>query len=324
MHDILSLEAIVNDQWSGMRLDQIAALAFPDYSRSRLKTWIQEGDLTVDGKTLRPRDKLFGGEKLVVDTKIEHQERWQPQAIDMDIVFEDEHILVLNKPAGLVVHPAAGHQDGTLLNALLHHAPQLNSVPRAGIVHRLDKDTTGLMVVAKTIPAQTELVAQLQERTMGREYEAVAQGVLTGGGLVEEPIARHSRNRQKMAVAPLGKPATTHYRVLKRYRAHTHLRLKLETGRTHQIRVHMAHIGYPLLGDPLYGGRQRLPKGCDEDFLDCLRAFRRQALHAKRLELTHPHTQQDMEWEVPLPDDMQELLVELERDNKLWQKQQYS
>ncbi|MDP6166201.1 MAG: 23S rRNA pseudouridine(1911/1915/1917) synthase RluD [Gammaproteobacteria bacterium] len=324
MHDILSLEAIVNDQWSGMRLDQIAALAFPDYSRSRLKTWIQEGDLTVDGKTLRPRDKLFGGEKLVVDTKIEHQERWQPQAIDMDIVFEDEHILVLNKPAGLVVHPAAGHQDGTLLNALLHHAPQLNSVPRAGIVHRLDKDTTGLMVVAKTIPAQTELVAQLQERTMGREYEAVAQGVLTGGGLVEEPIARHSRNRQKMAVAPLGKPATTHYRVLKRYRAHTHLRLKLETGRTHQIRVHMAHIGYPLLGDPLYGGRQRLPKGCDEDFLDCLRAFRRQALHAKRLELTHPHTQQDMEWEVPLPDDMQELLVELERDSKLWQKQQYS
>ncbi len=324
MHDILSLEAIVNDQWSGMRLDQIAALAFPDYSRSRLKTWIQEGDLTVDGKILRPRDKLFGGEKLVVDTKIEHQERWQPQAIDMDIVFEDEHILVLNKPAGLVVHPAAGHQDGTLLNALLHHAPQLNSVPRAGIVHRLDKDTTGLMVVAKTIPAQTELVAQLQERTMGREYEAVAQGVLTGGGLVEEPIARHSRNRQKMAVAPLGKPATTHYRVLKRYRAHTHLRLKLETGRTHQIRVHMAHIGYPLLGDPLYGGRQRLPKGCDEDFLDCLRAFRRQALHAKRLELTHPHTQQDMEWEVPLPDDMQELLVELERDSKLWQKQQYS
>lgn len=324
MHDILSLEAIVNDQWSGMRLDQIAALAFPDYSRSRLKTWIQEGGLTVDGKILRPRDKLFGGEKLVVDTKIEHQERWQPQAIDMDIVFEDEHILVLNKPAGLVVHPAAGHQDGTLLNALLHHAPQLNSVPRAGIVHRLDKDTTGLMVVAKTIPAQTELVAQLQERTMGREYEAVAQGVLTGGGLVEEPIARHSRNRQKMAVAPLGKPATTHYRVLKRYRTHTHLRLKLETGRTHQIRVHMAHIGYPLLGDPLYGGRQRLPKGCDEDFLDCLRAFRRQALHAKRLELTHPHSQQDMEWEVSLPDDMQELLVELERDNKLWQKQQYS
>lgn len=323
MHDILTLQAVVEVQWAGMRLDQIAALAFPDYSRSRLKNWILDGDLTVDQRTLRPRDKLFGGELLEVNTKIERQERWQPQAIDLDIVFEDEHILVLNKPTGLVVHPAAGHHDGTLLNALLHHAPQLNSVPRAGIVHRLDKETTGLMVVAKTIPAQTELVAQLQERTMGREYEAVAQGVLTGGGVVDEPMARHSRNRQKMAVAPLGKPATTHYRVLKRYRAHTHLRLKLETGRTHQIRVHMAHINYPLLGDPLYGGRMRLPKGCDEDFLDCLRDFKRQALHAKRLELTHPHTLQDMEWEVDLPTDMQALLVELERDNKLWQEQQY-
>jgi 23S rRNA pseudouridine1911/1915/1917 synthase len=323
MHDILTLQAIVEAQWAGMRLDQIAALAFPDYSRSRLKTWIQDGDLTVDKQTLRPRDKLYGGETLEVNTKIERQQRWQPQAIDLDLVFEDEHILVLNKPAGLVVHPAAGHHDGTLLNALLHHAPQLNAVPRAGIVHRLDKDTTGLMVVAKTIPAQTDLVSQLQERTMGREYEAVAQGVLTGGGVVDEPMARHSRNRQKMAVAPLGKPATTHYRVLQRFRSHTHLRLKLETGRTHQIRVHMAHINYPLLGDPLYGGRMRLPKGCDEDLLDCLRAFRRQALCAKRLELTHPYTHQDMEWEVDLPADMQALLLELERDNKLWQEQQY-
>ncbi len=323
MHDIISLEATVDSEWAGKRLDQIAALAFPDYSRSRLKNWIEAGELTVDGAVLRPREKLYGGEQLNINTTIEHQERWQPQAIDLDIVFEDEHILVLNKPAGLVVHPAAGHQDGTLLNALLHHAPQLSSVPRAGIVHRLDKDTTGLMVVAKTIPAQTDLVAQLQERTMGREYEAVAQGVLTGGGVVDEPMARSSRNRQKMAVAPLGKPATTHYRVLKRFRAHTHLRLKLETGRTHQIRVHMSHINYPLLGDPLYGGRQRLPKGCDEDFLDCLRGFKRQALHAKRLELNHPHTYDDMEWEVPLPDDMQDLLAELERDYKLWQHQQY-
>ena len=322
MHDIISLEAVVEDQWAGMRLDQVAALAFPDYSRSRLKTWIQDGDITVDGKVLRPREKLYGGEKLVVDTKIERQERWQPQAIELDVVFEDEHILVINKPVSLVVHPGAGNHDGTLLNALLHHAPQLNSVPRAGIVHRLDKDTSGLMVVAKTIPAQTDLVAQLQERSMGREYEAIAQGVLTGGGVVDEPMALHSRNRLKMAVAPLGKPATTQYRVLKRYRAHTHLRLKLETGRTHQIRVHMAYINYPLLGDPLYGGRQRLPKGCDEDFLDCLRDFKRQALCAKRLELTHPFTQQDMEWEVPLPEDMQELLVELGRDNKLWQEQQ--
>lgn len=322
MHDIISLEATVDGEWAGKRLDQIAALAFPEYSRSRLKNWIEAGELTVNGEVLRPREKLYGGEVLKIDTKIEHQERWEPQAIALDIVYEDEHILVLNKPAGLVVHPAAGHHDGTLLNALLHHAPQLSSVPRAGIVHRLDKDTTGLMVVAKTIPAQTDLVAQLQERSMGREYEAVAQGVLTGGGVVDEPMARSSRNRQKMAVAPMGKEATTHYRVLKRFRAHTHIRLKLETGRTHQIRVHMSHINYPLLGDPLYGGRQRLPKGCDEYFMDFLRGFKRQALHAKRLELNHPHTYEDMEWEVPLPDDMQELLVELERDYKLWKHQQ--
>ena len=319
----IQLQADVVDEWAGMRLDQIAALAFPDYSRSRLKDWILTGELTVDGESYRPREKLFGGEVLTVNAEVERQARWQPQAIDLSIVYEDDHILVINKPAGLVVHPAAGHQNGTLLNALLHHAPQLGNVPRAGIVHRLDKDTTGLMVVAKTIPAQTELVAQLQERSMGREYEAIAQGVLTGGGKVEEPIARSSRNRQKMAVAPLGKAATTHYRILKRFRAHSHIRLKLETGRTHQIRVHMSHIRYPLLGDPLYGGRQRLPKGCDKAFMQLLRNFQRQALHAKRLELIHPKSHETMEWEVPLPDDMQTLLSGLGEDNKQWQKQQY-
>ena len=322
MLETISLQAIVEPQWAGMRLDQIAALAFPDYSRSRLQNWIKEGDLTVNGMALRPRDKLYGGEALVLYAVIAHQERWQSQAIELAIVFEDEHVLVLNKPAGLVVHPAAGHHNGTLLNALLHHAPQLHYVPRAGIVHRLDKDTTGLMVVAKTIPAQTHLIVQLQERSIGREYEAIVQGVLTGGGKVNEPIGRHGRQRQKMAVVDSGKPAVTHYRVLQRYRAHTHLRLKLVTGRTHQIRVHMAHIHYPLLGDPLYGGCQRLPKACDDDLLSSLRAFKRQALHARRLTLIHPHTGTSLAWEIALPEDMQTLLAKIQRNHTLWQYQQ--
>ncbi len=318
----IQLQALVTDEWAGLRLDQIAALAFPDYSRSRLKHWILTGAMTVDGSTQRPREKLYGGEMLAIAATIERQERWQAQAMDLSIVYEDDHILVINKPAGLVVHPAAGHQQGTLLNALLYHAPQLGAVPRAGIVHRLDKDTTGLMVVAKTIPAQTDLVAQLQARSMGREYEAIAQGVLTGGGSVNEPIGRSSRNRQKMAVVPLGKAATTHYRIIKRFRAHSHLRLKLATGRTHQIRVHMAHIRTPLLGDPLYGGRQRLPKGCDETLMDLLRNFQRQALHAKCLQLIHPYSHKEMQWEVPLPADMMTLLLGLEQDKKQWQQQQ--
>jgi len=317
MHETISLQAQVDPEWAGMRVDQIAAVVFSDYSRSRLKKWIEEGDILVNGVQLRPREKLYGGEKITLECQIEIQERWQPEPIDIDIVYEDDYILIINKAAGLVVHPAAGHHGGTLLNALLHHCPQLNGVPRAGIVHRLDKDTTGLMVVAKTIPAQTALVAQLQERSMGREYEAVVQGVLTGGGTVDEPMGRHSRNRLKMAVSAVGKEAITHFRVLRRFRAHTHIRLKLETGRTHQIRVHMTHVNYPIQGDPLYGGRQRLPKGCDEEFLDSLRGFKRQALHAKRLELMHPITHEDMEWEVDLPKDMSELLKHMLIDTKL-------
>ncbi|WP_229722055.1 23S rRNA pseudouridine(1911/1915/1917) synthase RluD [Marinobacterium nitratireducens] len=310
----VQLEARVSDEQVGMRLDQAIAQLFPDYSRSRLQGWIKDGCVSVDGEQKRPRDKLLGGELIRVEAELERIEGHKAQDIPLDIVYEDEDILVLNKPAGLVVHPAAGHADGTLLNALLHHSPEIAQVPRAGIVHRLDMDTTGLMVVAKTIQAQTELVGQLQERSMGREYEAVVQGVMTGGGMVDEPMGRHNRNRQKMAVVAIGKEAVTHYRVLHRYRAHTHIRLKLETGRTHQIRVHMAHINYPLVGDPLYGGRFRLPKGVGESLIKELRGFNRQALHAKKLELWHPSTGELMSWEVDLPGDMQQLLAALQRD----------
>ena len=314
MSEHIHLEAVVPDELYGKRLDQAVAQIFPDYSRSRLQGWIKEGELTVDGKVLRTRDKLTGGEKIVVDAQIAVIEEHKGEDIPLDIVSEDEHILVLNKPSGLVVHPASGHAEGTLLNALLHHAPEVAQVPRAGIVHRLDRETTGLMVVAKTIQAQTDLVEQLQERTMGREYEAVVQGVMIGGGTVDEPMGRHSKNRLKMAVVGLGKEAITHYRVLKKFRSHTHIRLKLETGRTHQIRVHMAHIKYPLVGDPLYGGRFRLPKNCSERMVQTLKGFRRQALHAKKLELWHPYTGEHCSWEIDLPDDLQRLLTVLDKD----------
>lgn len=314
MSEQLELEAQVPAEMFGMRLDQAVAQLFPDYSRSRLQGWIKEGTLTVDGKVIRPRDKLNGGERIKVKTELQRIEHHAGEAIPLDIIYEDDSIMVINKPAGLVVHPAAGHDSGTLMNALLHHCPDIAQVPRAGIVHRLDKDTTGLMVVAKTIAAQTDIVAQLQERSMGREYEAVVNGVMTGGGCVDEPMGRHSKNRQKMAVVGVGKEAITHYRVLEKFRAHTHIRLKLETGRTHQIRVHMAHINYPLIGDPLYGGRFRMPKGASGAMQRVLKGFRRQALHAKKLELYHPESGELMSWEIDLPEDMQQLLAVLKKD----------
>ena len=314
MSEQISLHAQVSDDLVGKRLDQAVAQLFPDYSRSRLQEWIKDGSITVDGQAKRPRDKLMGGESVQLEAQLEVIEAHQPQDIPLEIVYEDDDIMVINKPAGLVVHPAPGHSDGTLLNALLHHFPDINQVPRAGIVHRLDMDTTGLMVIAKTIQAQTELVVQLQERTMGREYEAVVNRVMTGGGTVDEPMARHSKHRQKMAVVGLGKEAQTHYRILEKFSAHTHIRLKLETGRTHQIRVHMSYINYPLIGDPLYGGRFRLPKGTTEELQQLLRGFKRQALHAKKLELWHPKTGELMSWEVDLPADIQQLLEALKRD----------
>jgi len=317
MAETISLQATVPFELSGSRLDQIAAELFPDYSRSRLQSWIKSGQLTVNDAQRKPKEKLNGGEQLKIEATEVNNDEWVAQDIALDIVYEDDDILVINKAAGLVVHPAAGHQSGTLLNALLHHAPDMAHLPRAGIVHRLDKDTTGLMVVAKNLMAQNALVEQLQDRSMGREYEAVSVGVMTGGGKVDAPIGRHAKDRKRMTVTDTGsKPAVTHYRVLQRYRGHTHIRCKLETGRTHQIRVHMAHINYPLVGDPVYGGRMRLPAGCTETLKDLLRSFGRQALHAKRLELCHPATGDMMEWEVDLPEDFLHLLDVLKTDQE--------
>ncbi|MBB6521334.1 23S rRNA pseudouridine(1911/1915/1917) synthase RluD [Pseudoteredinibacter isoporae] len=297
---------------SGQRLDQAAAELFSSYSRSKLQAWIKSGELTVNGSKAKTRDKMLGGEQLDLNAELQEQGSWKPEAIDLDIVYEDEAILVLNKPMGLVVHPAAGNHTGTLLNALLHHSPDLIHVPRAGIVHRLDKDTTGLMVVAKTLEAHTDLVAQLQERSVSREYEAISQGVMTGGGMVEANIGRHPKQRTKMAVSNFGgKEAITHYRVIQRFDAYTHIRLKLETGRTHQIRVHMSHIGYPLVGDSAYAGRFKIPKGLDKALIEKLRSFPRQALHAAQLGLIHPISGEYMEWEADLPEDMVDLLREL-------------
>jgi len=296
------------------RLDQVAATLLPDYSRSRLQQWIKDGQLKVDGETRRGRDKLTGGEMLVLEAELAAEGDWLAEDIPLDIVYEDDDILVVNKPANLVVHPAAGNLTGTLLNGLLHHAPGQREIPRAGIVHRLDKDTTGLMVVAKTLQAQVALVAQLQDRSMGREYEAVVQGHMTGGGKVDEPIGRHGTQRTKMAVNPMGKDAVTHYRVLHKFPSHTYIRCKLETGRTHQIRVHLSHIGYPLVGDATYAARTRLVKGIGPVLREKLQKFGRQALHARALGLIHPVTQEWMEWEVDLPEDMIDLLECLDED----------
>ena len=313
---IIELNAEVPYEMGGQRLDQVAALLFAEHSRSRLSAWIKEGLLTVDGAVLRPRDIVHGGALLALKAEQEAQGEWIAQDIALNIVYEDEHILVIDKPAGLVVHPAAGHADGTLLNALLHHVPDIINVPRAGIVHRLDKDTTGLMVVAKTIEAQTRLVDQLQKRTVSRIYECIVIGVITSGGKISAPIGRSSSQRQRMAVSDGGKPAVSHYRVLERFRSHTHSRVKLETGRTHQIRVHMSHIGYPLVGDPVYGGRFRIPPAANPSMVQTLKEFPRQALHARFLELDHPMTGERMKWQSPLPDDFVWLLTLLRQDRE--------
>lgn len=311
----IQLEATTEAAHFGLRLDQVLADLFPEYSRSKLKTWIQDGCVAVNGEVITvPRHKMQMEERVTVQAEMDVQVTSEAQDIALNIVYEDEHILVINKPADLVVHPGAGNPSGTVLNALLNHVPNIDKVPRAGIVHRLDKDTTGLMVVAKTIPAQTHLVDQLQRREMSREYEAVALGTMVAGGIVDAPIGRHATKRTHMAVREMGKPAVTHYRVIEKFRAYTHLRLKLETGRTHQIRVHMAHIKHPLLGDQVYGGRPRLPKGASDDFIASLRGFQRQALHAAQLSLFHPETEEWMTWKAPLPQDMQDLLKAVKKD----------
>jgi len=308
------MQAAVPLELAGQRLDRALAQLFSDFSRARLQQWVRDGRVTVDGQSARPRDKVLGGEQIELYPVLEPQGDWQAEPIPLAIVYEDEALLVINKPAGLVVHPAAGNRDGTLLNALLHQAPELEAIPRAGIVHRLDKDTTGLLVIARTLAAHKTLIEMMQQRDIRREYEAVVQGVMTAGNTIEAPIGRHPVQRTRMAVVNNGRPAVTHYRVIERFRAHSHIRVQLETGRTHQIRVHMAHIRYPLLGDPVYGGRLRIPPGCSVALDKQLHRFRRQALHAQRLQLSHPATGEVMDWQAPLPDDMQGLLEVLRQD----------
>lgn len=317
MAEQLHLEGLISDESSGLRLDQALAQLFSDYSRGQITKWIKAGYVQVNDKVLRPRDSVMGGERVVIDAEIEIvDDTWIAEAINLDIIHEDDDVIILNKSAGMVVHPGAGNHDGTLVNALLHHAPQLEGIPRAGIVHRIDKGTTGLLMIAKTLQAHNSLVNQLQERTVLREYQAISMGVMTAGGTIDEPVGRHPVDRKRQAVIGSGKHAVTHYRVEHRYRAHTHIRCKLETGRTHQIRVHMAHARYPLLGDPVYGGRIRLPKGASETTIETLQGFRRQALHAGSLGFIHPATEQEVSWQVEMPEDMLNILAVLAKDQK--------
>ena len=308
-------DARVPRDLSLMRLDRVASALFPQYSRSRLQQWIESGELTVDGASRKSKFKVPSGALLSI-LAAPDASPFNPEDISLDIIHEDDSLLVVNKPAGLVVHPGAGNQTGTMLNALLFHCPTVEAVPRAGIVHRLDKDTTGLMVVAKTLESQTRLVLQLQSREVKRVYEAVVYGVSREAGEVNAAIGRNPYHRTRMSVQANGKEAITRYRTIKAYEHHTHLELSLETGRTHQIRVHMQHRGYPLVGDPAYGGTFRYPRDSpDEDLVDCLRNFPRQALHARSLSFVHPRTNELIHFESSLPSDLTTLLGLLDQQN---------
>lgn len=298
----------VPDDLAGQRLDLALARMFPEYSRSRLKSWILQGFVKVDGGEKRPKDLVAGGESVSLQPEQELSVVSAPEPIELDIRLEDEELLVVNKPAGLVVHPGAGNPSGTLMNGLLHHFEGLAELPRAGIIHRLDKDTSGLLLVGKSLRTHTTLVRMLADRQISRGYLAICNGVLTGGGTIDAPIGRHPVDRLRMSVQEKGKPAVTHYRVLERLAAHTYISIQLESGRTHQIRVHFAHKRHPLVGDPVYGGRMAVPPGSDDALIDTIRNFRRQALHATILEFLHPVTKDRVEVEAPLPADFARLL----------------
>ncbi|ATF08700.1 23S rRNA pseudouridine(1911/1915/1917) synthase RluD [Candidatus Enterovibrio altilux] len=321
----LEFSSTVTESQLGQRLDQAMVELFSDYSRSRIKKWILADKVSVDGIIVnKSRMKMMGGEVILVKAKIEDERRWEAQDILLNIVYEDDDIIVINKQRGLVVHPGAGCPNGTVLNALLFLHPNISEVPRAGIVHRLDKNTTGLMVVAKTISAHTRLVRALQKRKkFMREYEAIVIGTMTGGGTIDKPIGRHPTKRTHMAVNELGKPAVTHYRVAEHFRAHTRLRVRLDTGRTHQIRVHMSHLNYPLIGDDLYGGRLCPLRNTGNELIQVLRDFDRQALHSTILRLEHPITGELMEWYVPIPNDMVKLIAVLRADVEEFRELQY-
>lgn len=309
-----SLSAIVPDEAAGRRFDAVLAELFPDFSRSRLAGWIKSGDALLEGKPARPRDPVHGGEQVSLNAALGIRTEAQPQDIPLEILYEDDAVLVIDKPAGLVVHPGAGNPDGTLVNALLHRDPSLNVLPRAGIVHRLDKDTSGVMVVARTLPAQTRLVEMLSARDVHRQYLAIVSGALVSGGTADFPIDRHPRDRLRMTVREDGRDAVTHYRLRERFRAHTALECHLETGRTHQIRVHMQHLKHPIIGDPLYGGALKLPKAASDELVAALRGFKRQALHAEVLEFAHPVTGAAVRCEARVPADMRALMKAMRED----------
>ncbi len=316
------LHAVVPAGAAGRRFDAVLAELFPDFSRSRLAGWIKSGDALLDGKPARPRDPVHGGEAVSLAAVLGIETEALPQDIPLDILYEDDAVFVIDKPAGLVVHPGAGNPDGTLVNALLHRDPSLNALPRAGIVHRLDKDTSGVMVVARTLPAQTRLVEMLSARDVHRQYLAVVAGALVSGGTADAPIDRHPRDRLRMTVREDGRDAVTHYRLRERFRAHTALECRLETGRTHQIRVHMQHLKHPIIGDPLYGGALKLPKGASDDLVAALRGFKRQALHAEVLEFAHPLTGQPVRAEAPVPADMRALMKAMREDTAAFNEAQ--
>ncbi len=308
----------LTEESAGKRLDVVIAELFPEYSRSRLKIWIQQGQVLINGKVAKPKTKISGDEELQLSVQtIESETDCEAEDIPLNIVYQDDDIIVINKPADFVVHPAAGHYTGTLQNALLHFDESLAAIPRAGIVHRIDKDTTGLMVVARNLSSHKYLVDQIQRHEIVREYQAVVHGVMTGGGMVDQPIGRHPRDRIKMAVRENGREAITHYRLLERFREHSHIKVQLETGRTHQIRVHMSYLRHPLVGDPVYAGRHRVPAGAQPDLLNYLQGFKRQALHAWRLTLVHPDHGEEVSFEAPLPDDMTQLLALLQADMQI-------
>lgn len=308
--------ARVPEAAAGRRFDAVLAELFPEYSRSRLSEWIKSGDALLDGRVQRPREAVRGGEMVSLAVVLDVQTDALPEDIPLDVLYEDADVIVIDKPAGLVVHPGAGNHTGTLVNALLHRDPGLAALPRAGIVHRLDKDTSGVMVVARSLPAHAALVAQLSARDVHRQYLAIVVGALVSGGTANLPIDRHPRDRLKMGVRDDGRDAVTHYRLRERFRAHTALECRLETGRTHQIRVHMAHLKHPIVGDPLYGGPLKLPKGATPELIEALRGFKRQALHAETLEFVHPVSGEPVRATAPVPQDMRDLLRALQDDAK--------
>jgi 23S rRNA pseudouridine1911/1915/1917 synthase len=308
---------VIPNHLGGMRLDQALAKLLPDFSRTQIQAWIKNAEITLAGNSVKARTVVIGGEIFTLCATLKLQPAWEAQPIALDIIHEDEALLVINKPVGMVVHPAAGHLNNTLLNALLHHAADLQQLPRAGILHRLDKDTSGLLVIAKTPAALMHLSRQLRARAIKRIYQAIIVGVLTSGGTIDQPIGRHPIKRKRMAVIETGKPAVTHYWVVERYRAHTRIKVQLETGRTHQIRVHMASTQYPIFGDQTYGGRLQMPKGATASLRQQLRLFKHQALHASELDLIHPFTKKRLTWQAPLPEDMCNLIEILKQDVKI-------